>query len=52
MQAWQSKTFIAFDIFLYMASRTGPSWLGPEKIFVRKVIRLLENAILRLVYAS
>ena len=36
MQAWLSKTFIAFDIFLYMASRTWPIVVGSGENFRQK----------------
>ena len=40
------------DILLYPESSMGSSWLAPGKIFKMKVLRGLENAILRLLFAN
>ena len=39
------------NILSHLESTLGPSWLSPEKNFQNKVLRRMENAMLRLVFA-
>ena len=41
--------FKVLDILQYLGLLPGPTWMGPEKFFRIKVIRRLENTILKLV---
>ena len=51
-QASLSKTFNVLDILYYLVSIYRPPLLSPEKIFRIKVLKWLENTILRCVFAN
>ena len=49
---WESKTFNVFDVLSYPMPNTGSTMVAPVEKFQLKVLRRLENAILRLVFAN